>query len=206
MTKEYCVPENVIKSVEHIHGKYRIVVSEYSTKEGFWHYSGAKVYKNDLVVEVHRNYSSFPYLFIEGHIDGHDYLFCGEDYQGQTVVQLDTGLIKNYMSPGAEKGWGFCWASFGPVSPTGECMVIEGCYWAAPYEIRIIDIRTPMISLPMIFRDDEDLYSQPDEDGNGGAWEVSKWSSNDELLLKESWEGKREKVLKVTYDFSMEQV
>jgi len=103
----FFVPENarVERAEEHLSpsGKYKLVVTPYSTTNGGWDYSrgvvsiaGSVVTRSAsrplgaVLAEVLRNYGMFPFTFVEGHGNGHDYLICGEDYQGQTVVELDT--------------------------------------------------------------------------------------------------------------------
>ena len=89
-------------------GKYNLTISFFKTGKNNWNYSQGKVYLNDKLIDtVNRNYSTFPFLFIENHPNGHDYLICGEDYQGQTIIELDTGIRKDYF-PGQlppAQGW-----------------------------------------------------------------------------------------------------
>jgi hypothetical protein len=69
-------------------GKYRLVVTSYTTGT-----LGVitRVADGEEIARVDRNYHSFEHTWIEDHPSGHDYLVCGEDYQGQTVIELDTG-------------------------------------------------------------------------------------------------------------------
>tara|TARA_R110002072_G_scaffold298568_1_gene472711 strand:- start:532 stop:1131 length:600 start_codon:yes stop_codon:yes gene_type:complete len=98
---------------------------------------------SDPIATICRNYSAFPFSFVEDHPNGHDYLVCGEDYQGQTVVELDTGRRVDYLPPEAKAGVAFCWASHHP-SPDGLLLAVEGCVWAGPYWIQIVDFSEPM--------------------------------------------------------------
>jgi hypothetical protein len=80
-------------------GKYRLVVTSYSTTKGCWNYTQGLIYsvnKVEPLFEVQRNYSSFPYTWVN-HPNGHQYLVCGADYQGQTVLELDTGKRKDFV-------------------------------------------------------------------------------------------------------------
>src|SRR5208337_3536652 len=93
----YFIPENEdINSREESlspSGKYKLIISRFKTKSGGWNYSQGKLFltsTNEEIATIKRNYSSFPYLWIENHKNGHDYFVGGEDYQGQTVVELDT--------------------------------------------------------------------------------------------------------------------
>lgn len=145
--------------------KYRLVVSSIPTKPGCWNLTKGKIYGGeDLRAEVERNYHAFPFEWVEDHPDGHSYLICGEDYQGQTVVQLDTGKVKSHLPQAAEVGIGFCWAHY-TVSPDKTMIAVEGCYWAAPYEVRVIDFSDPMkMPWPQIHEDRDNTYTRWNED------------------------------------------
>lgn len=146
-------------------GKYRLRVSSYQPKPGNqWTYTLGRVdrlrvseiqegklsFQDDkweLLHEVKRNYGSFPYLWLEGHTNGHDYLICGHDYQGQTVIELDTGQRRDSMSEHADKGWGFCWSDY-KCDATSKLLVVDGCIWACPWEYRFFDFSNPMEGWP----------------------------------------------------------
>jgi len=125
--------------------RYTLEVESVPTKPGCWNYTKGTVRGIDgnLIAEVDRNYSSFPHLFVENHTNGHDYLVCGEDYQGQTVIELDTGLKRSFLPEEAAKGHGFCWTDY-KYDPTNRLLLVAGCYWACPYEFRAYDFSDPM--------------------------------------------------------------
>jgi hypothetical protein len=132
-------------------GTYKLVVTPYATGPGHWAYTQGLVYRvgsDTPIAEIRRNYSAFPALFVEVHPNGHDYLVCGEDYQGQTVIELDTGKRRDELSEGTDKGHGFCWAEarFHPTS----VLAVAGCHWACPYEYRFFDFADPMSGWPEI--------------------------------------------------------
>ncbi|MAH47665.1 hypothetical protein CMI37_17730 [Candidatus Pacearchaeota archaeon] len=150
---DFYTPENLQGSTETISpsGRYKLVVSIYSTKKGCWNYSRGQVYRtadDEQVADVKRNYSQFPFLFMEDHLDGHDYLICGEHYQGQTFCQLDTGKRKD------QKGT-FCWGSYTLLGK--KALLVDGCFWAAPYEYKVFDVSDPMKGWPE-YKLDEKLY------------------------------------------------
>ncbi|WP_437626722.1 hypothetical protein [Sorangium sp. So ce1151] len=133
-------------------GKYRLVVSNFSTGRGAWDYSQGKVYRTGSdapVAVVQRNHDSFPFLFVEEHPNGHDYLMCGEDYQGQSVVELDTGKRRDHLPVEANDGIGFCWTDM-RFEASAAVLVVEGCIWACPYEFRFFDFSDPMSGWPEI--------------------------------------------------------
>lgn len=159
----YFVPENAGTPVEHLSpsGAYKLIVTPYSTKKGSWNYTQGLVYaqgKKEPLFEVRRNYSAFPFLWVEDHSNGHSFLVCGEDYQGQTVLELDTGRRRDYVPKEEALGWGFCWAVYkyeaGP-----NLLVVDGCYWACPYEYRFFDFADPMQGWPELEMGENYAYS-----------------------------------------------
>lgn len=142
--------------------KYRVEThSEGSGK------SGASVYREGEekpLFVLHRNYGIFPYKIIEDHPNGHDYMICGEDYQGQTVLELDTGSRRDFLPAEAKEGFGFCWSEF-RFDVASQLLIVEGCIWAAPYEFRFYDFSDPMNGWKEIEADDI-----IDSDGGGQTW------------------------------------
>jgi hypothetical protein len=123
--------------------KYSLVITKHDTGKGTWAYSKGRVYRGEqLLCEICRNYSSFPSAWVEEHPKG-DFLICGEDYQGQTVVNLLTGEVKSFLPNSASAGQGFCWAEINP-SPDKQLLAVVGCYWGATYEIEVFDFSDPM--------------------------------------------------------------
>lgn len=120
------------------------------------------------IAVIKRNYASFPLLWIEDYAgpDGikHDYLVAGEDYQGQTVVELDTGKKKNFMPAAAKQGHGFCWAEMS-FDPASKLITACGCVWACPYEFRLYDFSEPFDLREIEIKDEvsEDGYMDGDE-------------------------------------------
>lgn len=140
-------------------GKYRLVVTCHSTGPGTWNYSKGRVYRGDtLITEVCRNYCTFPFAWIEDHPKG-DFLVCGSDYQGQTVIDLVSGDRRDFLPTAAGQGAGFCWASIHPNSDK-TLLAVCGCYWACPYETIIVDFADPM-NPPwgILARDSEDAFA-----------------------------------------------
>lgn len=135
-------------------GKYKLVVTPFKTGQGTWNYTQGLVYRIDSdvpIAEIRRNYSSFPFVWIEGHPKG-DFLIGGEDYQGQTVIELVTGKSRNNLSEGTDKGHGFCWSSY-RYHEASKTLVVDGCHWACPYEFRFYDFSDPMSGWPKLKTD-----------------------------------------------------
>jgi len=175
-------------------GRYRLVIDSYGTKKGCWNYSRGRVYEGDKLIEdVMRNYSQFPFAWMEDHPNGHSYLICGADYQGQTFIELDTGKRKDFLPEAAAEGHGFCWVSH-EVLDDGVTLLVEGCIWAGPYEYRLYDVSNPMNGWPQLKFPKEAGYLYVDEHTNmtlmGDGLIV--WTEGDRIL-KET--GERETAL-----------
>lgn len=153
--------------------KYKLIIN----CSGSWKSSGSVYDEDKLIATVNRNYGCFPFLFVENHKNGHSYLICGEDYQGQTVIELDTGTIKNVLSDGAEKGFGFCWSDY-KFDKESQILSVAGCYWACPYEFRFFDFSDPMNGWPELTGEDF------------AAYEDRKWPdiNGDEITIYQSFE------------------
>lgn len=123
-------------------GLYVLKITPFKTGKNTWNYTRGEIFLDDIsIAVVDRNYSSFPFEFVK-HPNGHDYIVCGEDYQGQTIIELDTRKRKDTMSTGSEDGNGFCWASIEFINDKISLSVI-GCEWGGEYEEKIIDFSDP---------------------------------------------------------------
>ena len=154
-----------------------------------WSYTRGRVSHAETgaaLADVKRNYSGFPFLWVEDHPSGHDYLLCGEDYQGQTFIELDTARRRDFLPDEAAKGFGFCWADY-ELMPDGVTLKVEGCYWACPYEYKFFDVSDPIekgwpeLGLP------EEVGGLDTSDRTSLHWEdgMLVWRSHD-WLWKES--------------------
>ncbi len=139
----------IVDSTENINSpsnKYVLTIEEYTTKEGAWTYTRGLVKEistGAIIADVKRNYSHFWYSWCL-HENGNEYLLCGEDYQGQTVVNLTMNKVVNHFPSEGLKGTGFCWVDAYP-SPDTKIIAVEGCIWACPYEIISYDFSEPDI-------------------------------------------------------------
>ena len=160
-------------------GKYKIEILPVVFKhdDRFFAYTLAKIKKgNKVIANIKRNGEKFPFLFVENHIDGHDYLLCAEDYQSQTIFRLDTGDRTEFVSRGKEK-WSFHGKSF--IYLQTETLAIEGSVKTkhtelAEYrECRFFSFKDPMI-LP--YYEKGDRITCPYED-------IIGWEDKDNLLV-----------------------
>ena len=167
-------------------GKYRLAVASFPTEKGCWDYTQGLVYRagNDRpIFEVRRNYASFPRSWID-HPNGHQYLVCGADYQGQTVLELDTGRRSDFIPPEAKKGSGFCWVSHRFDAST-KILTVCGCVWACPYEFRFYDFSEPMKGWPEISWDedcieDDEKWPTFEPDGTIKAYDTKPIDDHDD--------------------------
>ena len=152
----YCREENKTQEKTHTSpcGTYTLKISNHTTGKNSWDYTKGIISKDkEVLFEVYRNYSSFPYAWLLNHAKG-DFMLCGENYQGQTVLNLKTGERVDSLPPEAGKGCGFCWADMHP-NKDNTLLAVDGCYWACPFEVLVYDISDPM-SLPysILYRHD----------------------------------------------------
>jgi hypothetical protein len=125
-------------------GKYKLTTQSYKTGEHTWNYSRGvvtEVATGKQVGDVRRNYGSFWHTWLERK-DG-TYLLCGEDYQGYGYVHCEAATQQFYYPRNILSGSGWCWGA-AYVSPSGQFLLVAGCYWACPWEMRLLDLRGSM--------------------------------------------------------------
>ncbi len=156
--EQFFIPENRItdlgKRVISPSGRYELETYCYSTGPKSWNYSRGIVKRlsdNKIIADVKRNYGHFWHAWVE-HANGNEYLLCGEDYQGYSVINLTEETYDVFFPESGYRGFGFCWVEVHP-SPDGLVLAVDGCYWACPYEIVFFDFSNPsVLPLPEIER------------------------------------------------------
>jgi hypothetical protein len=137
-------------------GRFSLETSDWSSQDGGWNYSRGivrAVGSSNTVADVRRYYPRFWHAWVQ-QASG-EYLVCGEDYQGYSVIDLERQAVATYFPTEGYKGHGFCWGAAYP-SPDGLSLAVEGCYWACPYELVVVDFRNPMeLPLPELARFDD---------------------------------------------------
>ncbi|RUT47999.1 hypothetical protein EJP82_02325 [Paenibacillus anaericanus] len=125
--------------------KYKLKIEYYEYEEDYRRYSYSKGTitnsSEQIVSVINRNYGQFPFLWIEK--ENKEYLLCGIDYQGYTIVDLQTGKAESYVPDTAYQGLGFCWAAMYHRKDNNK-VAVEGCIWAHEYEPVIYDFENPM--------------------------------------------------------------
>ena len=122
---------------------YSLTIYKYQTAPNCWGFLNIIVKSlitNQVITEVKRNYSNFYYYFYN------NYLIIGEDYQGYSIINLVSQTVNIYFPDEGYKGFGFCWSNI--VGIYNNKLIVEGCYWACPYECVIYDI-TNIEQLPL---------------------------------------------------------
>jgi hypothetical protein len=176
----------IMSNEESPSGKYKVVVLDVETPAGCIGHSRGEVFRAGdpaPIAVVDRNYCWSTFAWIEGHPNGHDYLVCGEDYQGQTVIELDTCERRDHLPVEAKNGAGFCWtdARFDAATLT---LVAAGCIWAAPFEYRFYDFSDPISGWPEIELDTwiyfDSKWPTVDQDGSVRCYETEDTEEDEE--------------------------
>jgi len=181
-------------------GRYKLVITSHPTSPGSWAYSKGTVYdleKSDTepIAVIRRNYGHFWYSWMTHSANGKQYLWCGENYQGYTCVDLEEGTVRNHLPSEAGMGSGFCWVDVEP-SPDGKYLAVYGCYWACPYEVQVYEFVDPDAwPLLMVGGMDSPVPSdegkeglQWNEDGTLSCWAERLIRKSDGADIEEEWD------------------
>jgi hypothetical protein len=125
-------------------GDFRLETCRYSIGPKTWAYSRGVVTRiadGEIIADVKRNLGHFWHAWVQ-HANGSEYLLCGEDYQGYSVINLRAGTCKILFPEHGHVGWGFCWGAVFP-SPDTLILAVDGCYWGCPYNVVFYDFRDP---------------------------------------------------------------
>lgn len=157
MTDKFILHENKISESEFFSPskKYKLLISEYKTKENSWNYTQGviiRVATNITIAKINRNYSQFNYSFLTK--GDTEWLQVGESYMAQTFVNLETGQIfdnleKLKLTKQFQQGLSFCWDKSW-LSPDGNTLAVDGCYWAHEFEFQFFDFTDPATGWPEI--------------------------------------------------------
>ena len=169
------VPEKSIRASSPS-GMYVLDVAVHRTgsdpKTPSWEYSRGVMVDNktqEKIADIKRNFGHFPYAWVRQ--NQKEYLICGEDYQGYSVVDLERAKTHVFIPSEALSGTGFCWAEIKP-SSSGKYLLVDGCYWACDYELRLYDFSKPTeLPIPMVANLSY-LYGNPYEESVSlhGKW------------------------------------
>jgi hypothetical protein len=120
-------------------GDYRMVI----TRSGKFPIVEFEIFRGEhRISKLYRNHHSVWYKFVFNHpVTNKDYLLCGEDYQGLTILDLNTGSVDRHLPLAAHIGQGWCVLELEVV---GAAILAQGCYWGGPLEYRVWDFRNPI--------------------------------------------------------------
>lgn len=142
-------------------GRTKLLIRRYSTKKGCWNYSRGTLYRvsdGELIADIKRNYASFTHSWVEK--DGQEYLIGGRSYMNQCIINCDEGREVEVSDKDLEKaGSGFCWVD-AMLSPDGNTLIVDGCYWACSYEFKFFDFTDPSRGWPEIPIVDKEEYEK----------------------------------------------
>ena len=128
-------------------GMFRLTIQTYRTGPGSWNYTRGTVTRvrdGAVVADIKRNLSTFLHSFVRK--DDREYLITGRAYTSQTIIDLERGI--EYEPDGDPyRDSGFCWAAC-EAAPDGNTLVVNGCVWACPYELRFFDVTDPAHGWP----------------------------------------------------------
>lgn len=112
------------------------------------------------------------------HSDGNDYFLFDEDLYGYSVLNLKTGESMHYIPEESYRKLSapketFIWCEGFYDQKTNQ-MAVDGCYWACPYGVIVVDFSNPLV--PVEAKDWIDVLNT---DYNGeeicfGGWEDGK--------------------------------
>ena len=124
-------------------------------KPGYAPASGeiCRLYHNGrMVFEWKNKYEKTRMAKIIHHADGNSYLVFTEDLYGYSVLNLDTLDCLHYIpaeSYGSYPGdfeetfiWCDCF-----YQPETNLLAVEGCIWACPYDVIVLDFSHPMVAV-----------------------------------------------------------
>jgi hypothetical protein len=125
--------------------RFNLEIHHYYYEEGIRIYNYTKGIitdiDNKIIDIIYRDYDPFLFCWVE--MDGVEYLLCGIDYQGYSIVNLSKKETKHFVPEEAYVGSGFCWAEI-MYFQHKKIIVVDGCYWACPYELVFYDFSNPM--------------------------------------------------------------
>jgi hypothetical protein len=142
-----------------------VILETYKTNKGAWDFSKAIVKKDDVIIaEVIRNYPCFPFLLFK-HDNGNRYMVCGEDYQGITLVNIETGEVKSVVPETWEYGANLCFTEF--QSYFDNELIAQACIWGGDYQQIVFDV-SDIENLPWKIKsrhsEEPETYDEEDED------------------------------------------
>lgn len=126
-------------------GRCTLTVFRYCHQEGdglLFLSKGVLRFDDDMLIEIKRDHDYFQYTWLE-HPTG-EYLICGEDYQGYSVVDLKSRSVQHFVPEEAYLGGGFVWMEPYATS-NGSILAVEGYFLGGPYQVVFYDVSQPTV-------------------------------------------------------------
>lgn len=167
----FFVPSNKIETSSPFpspSGKYNLLIETYTTSPNGWDYSRGKIMEGDsLLFEINRKYPDFWFSW-DIHLNGNEYLLCGQDPQSLTIINVTQKSLKDYPLE-----WYIMEAY-----PQGKRLALVGCDWGCSLELRIYSFPDPENFNP------EDILRRDD---NCLLWWKTEIAWIGENTLKVTW-------------------
>lgn len=102
-------------------------------------YKGQLVYSHDNLLDHGR--LIVPQII--NHQNGYHYMVFTTGLYGYSVLNLDTKTVKHFIpKESLDEGEAFIWVA-GYYNSTENLLVVDGCYWASPYSVIVVDFSNP---------------------------------------------------------------
>lgn len=134
-------------------GKYRVDAVHKTTK-GFFTLTDAKFVNlstGNVIYEI-KDSALFTLQFFTRR--GEEWVRSGQHYMVQLFINLDKEEIyddvaKIKESDSFKSGCAFCWSSMN-ITDDGNTLIVDGYYWACPYEVKFYNFSNPSMGWPEI--------------------------------------------------------
>lgn len=106
--------------------------------------------ENDILAEI-KAIDNHEFITLVEHQNGLDYLLYRTELYGYSVLELVTGKSVDYIPESSFTGGEetFIWVDI-KYCPLNNLLVVDGCYWACPFEFEFYDFSNPMdLPLPL---------------------------------------------------------
>ena len=136
--------ENLKETTEFSVEEYNFVRKKYSGQvHGCNIHSSETIVKNSGGEEIYRwrnQDDSCEFIKLIHHSNGCDYLLFRVDLYGYGVFDLLDRKEFFYVPKGPES---FIWTD-ATYNPQSDMLAVEGCFWACPYSVHLVDFKEPM--------------------------------------------------------------
>jgi hypothetical protein len=163
-------------------GKYSLTLTPYVVKDRRCpFYSVVEIIRNsdgEKMGKVIRNEADFPFLFVENHIDGKDYLMCAEDYQGFTIICITDGKKWDYVAEKSKRDLALRITDF-HLSPNKMSLAIEGHAKGKPSDI----VETDEVHFFLINEITKLPYKEVDKRIGFAYDKVIGWENDERIII-----------------------